>query len=153
MLNLDPIFEYQSVYGYQDIWFRGLKPSEVAHLFNHACHAYGHGNQPEITYDSDSDLFIANDQLPDIFYEFSPLRINDIDLDGVIIRIEDNQMAIDFGGGIEYWNTARQYAFIHWLRLLWKLVPHAKLDWSHEGHSRQSDQQTELLRLAVIGNG
>ena len=156
MKALDVLFEEYPVDGFQDIWFHGLEPTEVANLFNYACQKYGHGASHAIwnpDFDDNSDEPSSLCALSDVYYTFKPLIIETVSLDGVAIRIEDDNLAIDFDSGLEYWNSVRQSALMHWLRDLWNHAPHAVLDWAHEGSGdRPCQSQSELLRSAVMGD-
>ena len=154
MAQLDSIFASYPSQGFQDIWFSGLEPAEVAHLFNFACRTYGQ-EAPCAVWERpvDGPQACPGDlQLQDIDHEFTPLRAGGEVLDGVIIRIEDDRLVVDFHSGLEYWNARRQAAFVEWLREHHRQVPHARLEWAHEGcRSAPSEPESALLRLAVVG--
>lgn len=156
MAYFDSIFAEYHGDGFQDIWFKNLEPNDVARLFNYACQTYGQAAlyatwvQPT---DQELGIYFGESKLRDIDYEFTPLLIGSTVLEGVAIRIEDDELAIDFNSGLDYWNSARQTAFIDWLRELYHQVPNAQLEWAHEGCiNSPSEPISTLLRLAVIGN-
>lgn len=156
-MRLDSIFARYPADGFQDIWFNALEPSDVLRLFNYACQTYGQQTAPRAAWsqftNQASDADLSGYELQDIDYEFAPLVIGDIALEGVAIRIEDDSLAVDFNSGLEYWNPLRQTAFIRWLRELHRQVPNARLEWAREGgiHS-PSEHGSELLRRAVAND-
>jgi hypothetical protein len=155
MEHLDSIFVRYPAEGFQDIWFRDLEPNDVARLFNYACQTYGQAAPRAIWVqptDRELGLYSGESKLRDVDYEFTPLFIVDTVLESVAIRIEDDELAIDFDSGLEYWNSRRQTAFVHWLRELHRQVPNARLEWAHEGCTDSpSKRESALLRLVVIG--
>lgn len=151
MTCLDSIFASYPSEGFQDIWFGALEPNEVVHLFNYACQTYGQA-APRAFWDPEEGVCCSECKLPCIEYEFPPLLIGNTVLDGIAIRVECNELAIDFDSGLDYWNPERQAAFINWLRDLHQQVPNAQLAWAHEGcEHNPSERESELLRLAVSG--
>lgn len=149
MAFLDPIFAAYPVDGFQDIWFRGLTASEAEGLFYFACHNQEAADIMDVHEAGAEERRFALEA----GHEFKALTIDNVVLQGVAIRIEDDEVAIDFNTGLEYWNSARQDAFIEWLRSLHRRVPHARLDWAHEGcGSSPSEYETNLLRRALAGD-
>lgn len=152
-MQLDPIFAIYPCDGFQDIWFRGLTTVEVASLFEYACMHYGsetiHATWVQKTDENrESELF--DRELNDVYYDFKQLLVGGEPLDDVCIRIENDALAVDFSGGLEYWTPLRQIALIHWLRALCDQAPNAWLEWAHEGFGHHpSKSETELLQHAV----
>ncbi|MDZ4097384.1 MAG: hypothetical protein U1E13_01655 [Methylophilaceae bacterium] len=156
MAHLDSIFASHPAEGFQDVWFSALEPNDVARLFNYACQTYGQ-EAPSTVWvqptDRELGIYFGVSKLRDVDYEFTPLLIGNTVLEGVVIRIEDDGLAIDFSSGLEYWNATRQAAFVHWLRELHRQVPNARLLWAHEGCANSpSERESALLRLAVVGD-
>jgi hypothetical protein len=156
--NLDSIFASYPTEGFQDVWFSALEPSDVARLFNYACQTYGQA-PPRVVWVQSTDrelgIYFGVSKLRDVDYEFNHLLIGSTVLEGVAIRIENDELAIDFNSGLEYWNSTRQAAFVHWLRELHRQVPNARLEWAHEGCANSpSERESALLRLAlaVVGD-
>lgn len=154
--NLDLIFASYPAEGFQDVWFNALEPNEVERLFNYACQTYGHAApcavwvQPT---DRELGIYFGASELRNVDYEFTPLLVGSTVLEDVVIRIEEDRLAIDFSGGLDYWNSTRQAAFVHWLRELYRQVPNARLEWAHEGCANSpSEHESALLRLAVVGD-
>lgn len=130
-MHLDLIFVSYPAEGFQDIGFKALEPNDVARLFNYACQTYGQAAPRAVWVrptDRELGLYSGDSKLRDVDYEFTPLLIADTVLEGVAIRIEDDELAIDFNSGLEYWNSTRQTAFIHWLHELHHQVPNARLE-------------------------
>ena len=149
MSYLDPIFASYPMQGFQDIWFLGLAPTEVECLFEFACKTFGNGTVP-ICRDGETAFTMNMNTLYEVDYNFNPLIFNGVRLDGVAIRIEKDELAIDFNGGIDYWIDERQIAFIAWLHMLQNEAPNAQLAWAHEGCvSTPSENESKLLRDAV----
>ena len=155
-MNTDLIFAAYGALGFQDIWFVGLEPGEVAQLFDYACLTYGRRAPlaqrvvPIQRSESAQHALGLNSEVPDIDYAFAPLRVDDTVLEGVVIRIENNRLAIDFNSGLDYWNRDRQAAFIKWLRDLHRQVPRARLEWAHEGCANSPCRPlSELLNTLV----
>lgn len=131
IVHLDLIFVSYPAEGFQDIGFKALEPNDVARLFNYACQTYGQAAPRAVWVrptDRELGLYSGDSKLRDVDYEFTPLLIADTVLEGVAIRIEDDELAIDFNSGLEYWNSTRQTAFIHWLHELHHQVPNARLE-------------------------
>jgi hypothetical protein len=67
--------------------------------------------------------------------------------------MERDSVAVDFEGGLLYWNAMRQEAFVHWLQALIQKASNARLDWAHEGcFDSPSERESLLLRSAVERN-
>ena len=155
MANLNSIFASYPE-GFQDVWFSDLEPNNVECLFNYACQTYGKAAPRAVWVqptDRESGIYFGLTNLRNVDYEFTPLLVGNTVLEGVVIRIEDDRLAIDFNSGLEYWNPTRQAAFIHWLRELYHQAPNARLEWAHEGCANSpSERESALLRLAVVGD-
>lgn len=156
MAHLDSIFASYPAEGFQDVWFSDLKPNDVARLFNYACQTYGQAAPRAVWVqptDRELGIYFGVSKLRNVDYEFTPLLVGSTVLEGVVIRIEDDGLAIDFSSGLDYWNSTRQAAFVHWLRELHRQVPNARLEWAHEGCANSpSERESALLRLAVVGD-
>lgn len=155
MARFDLIFASYPLQGFQDIWFSALEPNEVARLFDYVCQTYGKSAPCAIWVqptDAELGIYYKKTVLRDIDYKLPPLVADDTVLEDIAIRIENDRLAIDFNSGLEYWNTTRQTAFIHWLRELYRQAPNARLEWAHEGFGDSfSECETTLLQLAVNG--
>jgi hypothetical protein len=97
MSALDPIFDCYPGQGFQDVWFRGLDPDQVADLFSFACGTGDpEGSFPIIEHEPDDEW----PTLRDVHCALKSLNVDGVDLHGIVIRIEDDALAIDFDVGL-----------------------------------------------------
>jgi hypothetical protein len=156
MPALDPIFQYYPEDGFQDIWFHELSALETACLYNYACVTYGDSSSQAIWHTEEemkAQFPFSSSQLHEVNFSFKPLRIGEETLEGIVIRIENDSVAVDFEGGLTYWNSVRQEVLIRWLQALFQRAPNARIDWAHEGCFDARSERESLLLCSAVERG
>lgn len=139
MTQYDAIFAKDPMEGFQDIWFFDLEPARVIELYEFACP----GGYPDEA--RAHALQDASCMLDDFVFD-------GVVLSGIGIRIEAENLVVDFYNGLDYWTEARQLAFLGWLRTLYLKAPEARLAWAAEGADHHpSARETDLVLQAVNG--
>jgi hypothetical protein len=138
-------FEYVQFRGYQDIWLEGLSREEIGRVLDWVL------PQANIT---PEPLAGDEDGLYDLGYELDGLRVGEVELLGVWIRIEEDGLAIDFWPG-DYWDEVRVNALFEWLLQLHALVPHVRPTYADEGCRDSPDpafgEAFDAFRMAQAG--
>ncbi len=140
------LFEEHAAEGFQDIWITDLSNNEIIECFLFVCNFCSNYEQ-EFSFLRERT---EEDEIYDLSHTLENFWYGNENFKGICVRIQHYEIAIDFDGGLEYWNKNKRNAFICWLKELSISFPAAKFSWSREGNQGFPDEKyTQILQQAI----